>query len=166
MSGQYFENPTPVTGETFCEVARPHRSRRRTGSTRRTQPRRAGARHRPPGAQHWCSTASPIGSRPTSNRSRWPGVGQRQPIRETLNADIPLAVDHPLCRRHPRAGRGTQRDRRRHRRLPLPRTPRGRRPDHPVELPLLMAAGLRPALAAGNASSSNLPNRPRCRSCT
>jgi aldehyde dehydrogenase len=22
VSGQYFENPTPVTGQTFCEVAR------------------------------------------------------------------------------------------------------------------------------------------------
>ena len=40
-----------------------------------------------------------------------------------------------LRRRDPRAGRLAVPDRRRHRRLPLPRAARRRRPDHPVELP-------------------------------
>ena len=60
-----------------------------------------------------------------------------KPIRETLNADMPLAVDHfrYFAGAHPRPGGRLSRDRRRHRRLPLPRAARRGRPDHPVELP-------------------------------
>ena len=51
VKGQYFENPSPVTGKTFCEVAAlapPRTSSWR--STPRTRPRRPGARPRPPSA--------------------------------------------------------------------------------------------------------------------
>ena len=60
-----------------------------------------------------------------------------KPIRETTAADVPLAIDH--FRYFAGAIRaqegGLSRDRPRHRRLPLPRAARRRRPDHPVELP-------------------------------
>ena len=47
--GQYFENPTPVTGQTFTEVAPRHRRGRRGRARRRARRRaRAGARRRPP----------------------------------------------------------------------------------------------------------------------
>ena len=57
--------------------------------------------------------------------------------RETLAADIPLAIDHfRYFAGALRAQEGCHlRDRRRHRRLPLPRAARRRRADHPVELP-------------------------------
>ena len=60
-----------------------------------------------------------------------------KPIRETLAADMPLAVDHfRYFAGAIRAQEGSlSADRRRHRRLPLPRAARRRRPDHPVELP-------------------------------
>ena len=60
-----------------------------------------------------------------------------KPVRETLAADLPLAVDH--FRYFAGVLRGQEgsssRDRREHRRLPLPRAARRGRPDHPVELP-------------------------------
>ena len=75
-----------------------------------------------------------------------------KPIRETLNADIPLAVDHfRYLRGHPGPGGIAEPDRRRHRRLPLPRAARRGRPDHPLELPDPDGGLLAPALAAGNA---------------
>ena len=60
-----------------------------------------------------------------------------KPIRETLNADLPLAVDHfryspgRYARRSCTSSRSTEQ----HRRLPLPRAARRGRADHPVELP-------------------------------
>jgi hypothetical protein len=63
-------------------------------------------------------------------------VDNGKPIRETLNADIPLpsttsATSPAACARRKAASpRSTK-----HRRLPLPRAARRRRPDHPVELP-------------------------------
>ena len=80
--------------------------------------------------------------RPHRGQPRDAGASPRRwdngkPIRETLAADLPLAVDH--FRYFAGAIRaqegGISRDRRRHRRLPLPRAARRRRPDHPVELP-------------------------------
>ena len=97
-------------------------------------------------------------------------VGQRQadprnPERRHPAGRRPL----PLLRRmHPRAGGLAVGDRRRHRRLPLPRAARRRRADHPVELP-------DPDGASGSwlrrwppatRSCSSPPSRPRPRSCT
>ena len=60
-----------------------------------------------------------------------------KPIRETMAADMPLAIDHfryfAGCIRAQEGAH--RRDRPRHRRLPLPRAARRGRPDHPVELP-------------------------------
>ena len=79
--------------------------------------------------------------RPDGGEPRAPGHAETwdngKPIRETTAADLPLAIDHfrYFAGCDPGAGRLDLRDRPRHRRLPLPRAARRRRPDHPVELP-------------------------------
>ena len=94
VSGQYFENPTPVTGETFCEVAR---------STEADVELALDAAHA--AAPGWGKTSAAgralvlnrIADRIEANlesialAETW---DNGKPIRETLNADIPLAVDH------------------------------------------------------------------------
>ncbi len=93
-SGQYFENRTPVTGEVFCEVAR---------STAPDIERALDAAHA--AAPGWGKTSAAeralvlnrIADRIEENlesiavAESW---DNGKPIRETLNADIPLAVDH------------------------------------------------------------------------
>ena len=92
--GRYFENPSPVTGEVFCEVAR---------STSADVERALDAAHA--AAPAWGRTAvaeralllNRIADRIETNLEQvalaesW---DNGKPIRETLNADIPLAVDH------------------------------------------------------------------------
>jgi len=94
VKGQYFENPTPVTGETFCEVAR---------STAEDIELALDAAHS--AAPAWGETSAAeravilnkIADRIEENleaialAESW---DNGKPIRETLNADIPLAVDH------------------------------------------------------------------------
>jgi aldehyde dehydrogenase len=92
--GLYFENPTPVTGQTFCEVAR---------SDEADVNKALDAAHA--AAPAW-GKASPaeraavlnkIADRIEANRDSlavaevW---DNGKPIRETLAADIPLAADH------------------------------------------------------------------------
>jgi aldehyde dehydrogenase len=94
VKGQYFENVTPVTGEVFCEVARStaedielaldaaHRAKEAWGKTSATE--RA-------------NILNKIADRIEENlemlavAETW---DNGKAIRETLNADIPLAVDH------------------------------------------------------------------------
>jgi aldehyde dehydrogenase len=92
--GQYFENLTPVTGEAFCAVAR---------STSADIDRALDAAHA--AAPAWGKTApaeralilNRIADRIEANlesialAESW---DNGKPIRETLNADIPLAADH------------------------------------------------------------------------
>ncbi|MCV7345208.1 aldehyde dehydrogenase [Mycolicibacterium rhodesiae] len=94
VGGQYFENPTPVTGEVFCEVAR---------STDADIEKALDAAHA--AAPAWGKTSAgeravilnKIADRIEANlesialAESW---DNGKPIRETLNADIPLAVDH------------------------------------------------------------------------
>jgi aldehyde dehydrogenase len=94
VNGRYFENPTPVTGETFCEVAR---------STAEDIELALDAAHA--AAQAWGETSAAeravilnkIADRIEENleaialAESW---DNGKPIRETLNADIPLAIDH------------------------------------------------------------------------
>ncbi len=93
-SGQYFENITPVTGKVFCEIARgnaadidaaldaAHAASRAWGKTSAT------AR---------AIILNKIADRMEANlesiavAETW---DNGKPIRETLNADIPLAIDH------------------------------------------------------------------------
>jgi aldehyde dehydrogenase len=92
--GRYFENPTPVTGQTFCEVARSDDS---------DIERALDAAHA--AAPAWGKTSpaeravilNKIADRIEANlesiavAESW---DNGKPIREALNADIPLAVDH------------------------------------------------------------------------
>ncbi|MCV7170887.1 aldehyde dehydrogenase family protein [Mycobacterium sp. CPCC 205372] len=92
--GEYFENPTPVTGQGFCEIPR---------STEADIEKALDAAHA--AAPAWGKTSpaeravilNKIADRIEANleslalAESW---DNGKPIRETLNADIPLAVDH------------------------------------------------------------------------
>jgi aldehyde dehydrogenase len=92
--GRYFENPTPVTGQTFCEVPR---------SDEADIDKALDAAHA--AAPAWGKTApakraemlNKIADRIDENRESlalaesW---DNGKPIREALSADIPLAADH------------------------------------------------------------------------
>ena len=92
--GRYFENPTPVTGEVFCEVARSDEADIETALD---------AAHA--AAPAWGKTSpaeravilNKIADRIEENlesiavAASW---DNGKPVRETLNADIPLVVDH------------------------------------------------------------------------
>ncbi|SBS72864.1 Acetaldehyde dehydrogenase 2 (Acetaldehyde dehydrogenase II) (ACDH-II) [uncultured Mycobacterium sp.] len=94
VGGRYFENRTPVTGEVFCEVAR---------STDADIELALDAAHA--AAPGWGKTSAAeralilnkIADRIEANLEKiaiaesW---DNGKPVRETLNADIPLAVDH------------------------------------------------------------------------
>ncbi|MBB5793040.1 aldehyde dehydrogenase [Streptomyces caelestis] len=94
VEGRYFENPTPVTGKVFCEVAR---------SSAADVDLALDAAHR--AADQWGRTSTAERAR-VLNRiadrieehleqiavaETWENG---KPVRETLAADIPLAVDH------------------------------------------------------------------------
>ena len=94
VRGQYFENPSPVTGETFCEVPR---------STAEDVELALDAAHA--AAPEWGRTSpadravilNKIADRMEDNLDRiavaetWENG---KPVRECLAADIPLAIDH------------------------------------------------------------------------
>ena len=93
-AGKYFENPTPITGQTFCEIPRSDDS---------DVEKALDAAHA--AAPSWGKTSAAerslilnkIADRIEENleaialAETW---DNGKPIRETLNADIPLAVDH------------------------------------------------------------------------
>src|SRR5690349_4102804 len=92
--GEYFDNPTPVTGQAFCEIPR---------STEADIDKALDAAHG--AATAWGKTAAgeravilnKIADRIEENleslalAEAW---DNGKPIRETLNADLPLVVDH------------------------------------------------------------------------
>ncbi len=94
VGGRYFENPTPVTGQTFCEVAR---------SGEADIDKALDAAHA--AAPAWGKTApaaragilNAIADRMEENKLAlavaevW---DNGKPIREAISADIPLAADH------------------------------------------------------------------------
>jgi aldehyde dehydrogenase len=92
--GEYFDNPSPVTGETFCQVAR---------STAADVERALDAAHA--AAVRWNRTSTTeranllnrIADRLEANLERL-AVAETwengKPVRETLAADLPLAIDH------------------------------------------------------------------------
>ena len=94
VKGQYFENPSPVTGKTFCEVAR---------GTAEDIELALDAAHA--AAPAWGKTSvaeranvlNKIADRIEENLEML-AVGETwdngKPVRETLAADLPLAVDH------------------------------------------------------------------------
>lgn len=94
VEGRYFENPSPVDGETFCEVAR---------SSAADVELALDAAHG--AADAWGATSAAdranilnkIADRIEANLDRL-AVAETwdngKPVRETLAADLPLAVDH------------------------------------------------------------------------
>ena len=94
VKGNYFENPSPVTGQTFCEVA---------ASTAEDIDLALDAAHK--AAPAWGKTSvaeranilNKIADRIEANLEML-AVGETwdngKPVRETLAADLPLAVDH------------------------------------------------------------------------
>ncbi|MBL7256815.1 aldehyde dehydrogenase [Paractinoplanes lichenicola] len=92
--GQYFANPSPVTGEDFCEVAR---------GTAEDVEKALDAAHGAADAWGRTSTAeranilNKIADRMEANLEKL-AVAEAwengKPVRETLAADIPLAIDH------------------------------------------------------------------------
>ena len=94
VKGQYFENITPVTGKAFCEVAR---------GTAEDIELALDAAHA--AADKWGRTSPAeranvllkIADRLEQNLEMLAyaeSVDNGKPIRETLNADIPLTIDH------------------------------------------------------------------------
>ncbi|TQF68761.1 aldehyde dehydrogenase [Rhodococcus spelaei] len=94
VKGQYFENPTPVTGQVFCEIPR---------STAEDIELALDAAHA--AAPSWGKT--PVAERAVILNKIADRIEENlesialaeswdngKPIRETLNADIPLAIDH------------------------------------------------------------------------
>ncbi|WIV60932.1 aldehyde dehydrogenase [Amycolatopsis nalaikhensis] len=93
-SGQYFENPTPVTGKTFCEIAR--------GNADDVEKALDAAHGAAPAwgrtsIEERANTLLKIADRMEQNleaiavAESWENG---KPVRETLAADIPLAIDH------------------------------------------------------------------------
>ena len=133
---RYFDNTSPINGQIITSDRTVERGGRRAGARCRTC------------RQGWLGTHQPGRSgagpqshrRPDGGEPRRPGrgrnMGQRQADpRDHGRGRTARHRPFPLLRRlHPRPGRRAVADRRRHRRLPLPRAPGCRRPDHPVEL--------------------------------
>jgi aldehyde dehydrogenase len=92
--GLYFENPTPVTGQTFCEVARSDEAdvEKALDAAHAAAP----AWGKTPPAQR-AAILNKIADRIEANKDKlavaevW---DNGKPIREALAADIPLAADH------------------------------------------------------------------------
>jgi aldehyde dehydrogenase len=94
VRGQYFENPSPITGKRLCEVAR---------STAEDVELALDAAHA--AAPGWGKTSpsergrilNQIADRLENNLEKFAileTLDNGKPIRETLNADLPLAIDH------------------------------------------------------------------------
>jgi hypothetical protein len=135
-AGQYFDNSRRSPAR--C-CARWRARRPRTSSSRSTprtrRPDAWGRTSATERANHPQQDRRPHRAEPRALASR--DLDNGKPIRETMAADLPLAIDHfryfAGCMR---AQEGSHRRARpRHGRLPLPRAARRRGADHPVELP-------------------------------
>ncbi len=94
-SGRYFENTSPVNGQVLCEVARSDAAD--VGSGARCNARRQGSYG---AGQAWLNARLSSIASQTGLRKTCPALAAAEtwdngkPIRETTNADLPLAVDH------------------------------------------------------------------------
>ena len=135
-SGLYFDNISPTSGKSICEIARSNADDVNAALD----------------AAH--AAAPAWGKTSTTERSNILNkiadtieanlhllaladtLDNGKPIRETMNADIPLTGSLPLFRRrHPRPRGQHRRDGREYPGVSPPRAPRRSRPDHSVELP-------------------------------
>ncbi|MEM1043638.1 MAG: aldehyde dehydrogenase family protein, partial [Bacteroidota bacterium] len=94
VDGRYFENPSPIDGQNFCEIPR---------SNEKDVERALDAAHK--AAQTWNKTSvaersnillkiAQITEDNLEYLARVETVDNGKPVRETLNADLPLVVDH------------------------------------------------------------------------
>ena len=94
-AGRYFENPTPMTGQTFCEIARSDERRHREGARRRPRRRaRLGQDLSRPSVRVILNKIADRIEENLESIALAESWDNGKPIRETLNADIPLAMDH------------------------------------------------------------------------
>ncbi|MGG3448449.1 aldehyde dehydrogenase [Domibacillus aminovorans] len=94
VGGQYFENVTPVTGEVFCEVARSQAEDIELALDAAHAAKDAWGKTSP---AHRANILNKIADRMEENletlavAETW---DNGKAVRETLNADLPLAIDH------------------------------------------------------------------------
>ena len=171
-AGKYFDNISPITGQPVCEIARSDASDIEAALDAAHAAKDAWGRT---AAAERAQILNKIADRMEANLEKlalaetW---DNGKPIRETMAADIPLAIDHfRYFAGAIRAQEGShQRDRPRHRRLSLPRAARRRRPDHSLELPDpdggLEARARRWPPATASCSSPPSRRRPRSWCCS
>ncbi|WP_022835692.1 aldehyde dehydrogenase family protein [Salisaeta longa] len=94
VDGEYFDNPSPIDGENYCRVARSnasdvaraldaaHDAREAWGSTSATE------------RANILNKIADLTEENLEFLARCDTVDNGKPIRETLNADLPLVVDH------------------------------------------------------------------------
>ena len=168
VKGEYFLNTSPVIGHPVCEIARSTAEDIELALDAAHAAKTAWARTSPADR---ANVLLKIADRMEANLETLAlaeTIDNGKPIRETRAADVPLAIDHfryfAGCIR---AQEGSiERNRPRHRRLPLSRAARCRRSDHPVELPAAHGGmeARRPRSLRETAWCSSLPNRRRLRS--
>lgn len=94
VNGQYFKNPSPVTGEVFCEVPRSTKEDIELALDAANEAKHVWGKTSP---AERANILSKIADRMEENletlavAETW---DNGKPIRETLHADIPLAIDH------------------------------------------------------------------------
>ena len=94
LHGRYFISHSPINTDPSANSPNPRPKTWRRPSTPRMPPRTIGAAHPPPTAPRSCC-ASPTGCRKTWNvLALAETLDNGKPIRETRNADVPLAIDH------------------------------------------------------------------------
>jgi len=151
--GPVHDRPEPVNGQPSARWRAPPRGRRTRPGRRARREGRMGRVSLTSAPR--CSTPSPTASRRTSRCCGGRDVGERQARPRDAGCRHPLASTTSLLRRRDplTRGRTTEIDKDTvayHFHEPLAWWP-----DHPVQLPLLMAAWkIAPALAAGNCTSS------------
>src|SRR4051812_24560223 len=94
VNGQYFENITPITGRAFCEIPRSTAEDIERALDAAHAPKSGGGRASPPTR---ANTLKKIADRMEQTLDLRPTAetwDNGKPIRETMAADIPLAIDH------------------------------------------------------------------------
>ena len=137
-TGEYRANLTPSTGRAVLRgrlLRRPRTSSSR--STPRTRPRTPGRARSPAERAAVLNAVADAIEANLEMLAVAESYENGKPVRETLAADIPLAIDHfRYFAGAVRAEEGADlRDRRPDLRVPLPRAAGRRRADHPVQLP-------------------------------
>ena len=95
VKGQYFENTTPINGQVVCEVARSNAADIELALDAAHEAKDAWGKHLAGRARRASSTRSPTAWRSNLEMLALAETWDNgKPIRETMAADIPLAIDH------------------------------------------------------------------------